>query len=189
MKFTETEIPGAWLIELDRIEDDRGFFARAWSEDELRDHGIDPTVVQINLSRSRHRGTIRGMHYQRSPHAEGKFVRCIRGALFDVLIDLRPDSPGFLRWAGYRLSADQHQALYVPPGCAHGFQTLEDDTEAFYMVSAPYCASAEGGIRWNDPRFGIEWPLADHPVLSDKDRGWPDHVVEPAAVANEETPP
>lgn len=174
MKFIETGIEGAWLIELDRIEDERGFFARAWSREEFGARGIGPDFVQSNLSLSHSKGTIRGLHYQREPHAEGKFIRCIRGAIFDVILDLREDSPTRHQWVGFEISAANYRAVYIPPGCAHGFQTLEDSSEAFYMTSAPYCREAEGGVRWDDPRFGIRWPLAENPVLSDKDRSWPD---------------
>lgn len=176
MIITETSIPGAFVIDLNKISDDRGFFARAWSSSELRDHGIDPTLTQVNLSLSKKKGTIRGMHFQKAPHEEGKFVRCIRGALYDVILDLREGSPTRFQWAAFELSASNYRAVYVPPGCAHGVQTLEDDTEMFYMVSAAYCREAEGGIRWDDPFFGIQWPEAAERHISEKDLAWPNYA-------------
>jgi dTDP-4-dehydrorhamnose 3,5-epimerase len=171
--FSETELRGAFVVDLEPRGDERGFFARAWCAREFRDHGLSPALVQCNISFNPHRGTVRGMHFQRVPHAEAKLVRCTRGALFDVIIDLRPESPTFKRWTGVELTADNRRALFVPEGFAHGYQTLVADTEAFYQVSEFYAPEAEGGVRWDDPAFGIEWPLATEPVLSDKDRNWP----------------
>lgn len=174
MIYTELELPGAHIIDLDPIEDDRGFFARAWSESELRERGLTDRTVQCNMSYNRRRGTLRGMHYQVEPHAEAKFVRCVRGSLYDVIADIRPDSPTYLNWMGMELTASNRQMLYVPEGFAHGFQTLEDDTEAFYQVSAPYVREAERGIRWNDAVLAIEWPHVDERTISKKDAEWPD---------------
>lgn len=175
MIFTETAIAGAYLVELERLSDARGFFARAWSSEEFGRMGLETTFATINLSSSVRKGTIRGMHFQRPPHAEAKFVRCIKGALFDVMIDLRPDSPTFHRWAGFEIRASEYQAVYVPAGCAHGVQTLEDDTEMLYMTSAPFHAEAEGGIRWDDPFFGVAWPECGERTISEKDQSWPDY--------------
>jgi dTDP-4-dehydrorhamnose 3,5-epimerase len=174
MIFTETSIHGAHLVDLRRMEDPRGFFARAWSSREFAEKGLETDYPDVNFSHSTRKGTIRGMHYQKAPHEEAKFVRCVRGALFDVIIDLRPASPTYLKWAGFEISASSYQAIYVPPGCAHGVQTLEDNSEMLYMVSACYQPGAEGGIRWDDPFFGIEWPDVGQRIISDKDLAWPD---------------
>jgi dTDP-4-dehydrorhamnose 3,5-epimerase len=174
MIFTETKLSGAYVIDLEPIRDPRGFFARAWCEDEFREHGLEAHVAQSNVSFNERKGTLRGMHFQRSPHEEAKFVRCTRGSMLDVIIDLRPDSPTFTRWMGVELTADNRRSLYVPRGFAHGFQTLEDDTEVFYMTSHSYAPGAEGGVRWDDPAFGIAWPLGEPSVISDKDASWPD---------------
>ncbi len=172
MRFIPTELKDAYIIEPEPREDNRGFFARVWAQDEFAAHGLVDRVVQMNLSYNRVAGTLRGMHFQHAPYAETKLVRCIRGAIYDVIIDLRPDSPTFKRWIGVRLTAANRLALYVPEGFAHGFQTLEDETEVFYQVSQFYTPSAEGGVRYDDPAFGIEWPL---PVteMSEKDKRWP----------------
>jgi dTDP-4-dehydrorhamnose 3,5-epimerase len=174
MTFTETIIPGAYLVDMTRIEDQRGFFARAWSAREFGEIGLPTEFPEINFSSSARKGTIRGLHYQRSPFEEAKFVRCVRGSLFDVVIDLRPGSPTLHQWVGLELSSAGHQAIYVPAGCAHGVQTLEDDTEMLYMVSTCYQPGAEAGIRWNDPFFGIEWPDVGQRIVSEKDQSWPD---------------
>jgi dTDP-4-dehydrorhamnose 3,5-epimerase len=174
--FTETEVLGAFIIDLERRGDERGFFARAFCRREFEEHGLNPEVVQCNLSLSADIGTLRGMHFQLPPHEEAKLVRCTRGALYDVALDLRPKSPSYLRWVGAELTAENRTMLYVPEGCAHGFQTLATDTEAFYQVSASYAPEAERGVRWDDPAFGIEWPEAAERTLSDKDRAWPDYV-------------
>ena len=174
MRFERTAIPGVTIIELEKHGDDRGFFARAWCAREFEEAGLNADLVQVNLSYNRERGTLRGLHYQAPPHAEAKLVRCVRGALYDVVVDLRPDSPSFLRWYGADLSAENRRALYVPEGCAHGFQTLADETEAFYQVSAFYAPESEGGYRWNDPAFAIDWPQPNPPAISDKDRAWTD---------------
>jgi dTDP-4-dehydrorhamnose 3,5-epimerase len=173
MLFIETELKGAFIVELERREDDRGFFARTWCRDEFERHGIVATIAQANMSYNYARGTLRGMHYQRAPFAETKLVRAVRGAIYDVIIDLRPDSPTYKGWIGVELTADNRRALFVPEGFAHGLQTLADDTEVMYQVSQFYTPGAEGGIRYDDPAFAIAWPLPVS-VISDKDRAWPD---------------
>jgi dTDP-4-dehydrorhamnose 3,5-epimerase len=174
MQFTETALAGAFVIDLERREDERGFFARAWCEEEFAAHGLDTRVSQCNVSFNERRGTLRGLHYQVPPHAEVKVVRCTRGAVYDVIVDLRPDSGTYTRWIGVELTAENRRQLYVPEGFAHGYLTLEDGTETYYQVSAPYAPDAERGARWDDPAFGIEWPDAGELLISEKDRGWPD---------------
>lgn len=177
MTFEETPIPGAWLVGLERRGDERGFFARLFCADEFAEHGLAVTFVQVNDSLSVERGTLRGMHYQLPPAAEVKLVRCVRGALYDVILDLRPDSPAFKRWFGVELSAENRLMMVVPEGCAHGFLTLEPETETIYFVTAPYSPECERGVRWNDPAFAIDWPF-EPTVLSDKDRD--QHDFNPA---------
>lgn len=172
MIFTETAIPGAFVVELKPFHDQRGFFARSWCQREFAERGLADQMVQGNVSYNRRRGTLRGMHYQRAPHAEAKLVRCTRGAVYDVALDLRPDSPTYKRWTAVELSADSQRMFYIPPGCAHGFLTLADDTELTYQVSAFYTPEAEGGVRYDDPAFGISWPI-EVTVISEKDRSWP----------------
>jgi dTDP-4-dehydrorhamnose 3,5-epimerase len=179
MRFTETELAGAYVIDLERREDERGFFARAWCEEEFAAQGLDTRMSQCNLSFNERRATLRGMHYQAAPHAEVKVVRCTRGAVYDVIVDLRPQSPTYRRWTAVELTAGNRRLLYVPEGLAHGYQTLEEETETFYQVSVPYTPAAERGVRWDDPAFGIEWPEAEERVISEKDRSWPDFVPEP----------
>ena len=173
MKFTETPLPGAYVIELEKRGDDRGFFARFFCEREYQAHGLNPEIVQINNSLSRIKGTLRGMHYQLAPMAEDKVIRCLRGALFDAIIDLRPNSPTFLKHFTIELTAENRAMLYVPKGFAHGFLTLTDDTESFYLVTEFYSPELERGVRFNDPKFGIRWPM-EPVVISDKDRNQPD---------------
>jgi dTDP-4-dehydrorhamnose 3,5-epimerase len=173
--FNETNIPGAWVIELEQRGDDRGFFARAWCANEFTDHGLNARLVQVNLSFNEMAGTLRGMHYQRKPHEEAKCVRCTRGAIYDVVLDLRPDSPSYKAWFAVELTADNRRMLYVPEGCAHGYQTLSDATETIYQVSEFYAPESEGGVRWDDPTFAIEWPDAGRRMLSPKDAAWPDY--------------
>ncbi len=168
MIFTETPIPGAFLIDLEKRGDDRGFFARAFCEKEFAAHKLVTHFVQVNNSLSAQKGTLRGMHYQLTPKAETKLVRCIRGALYDLILDLRPGSSTFGQSFGAELSAENRRMMYVPKGFAHGFITLTDDTEAFYFVDEFYAPECERGVRWNDPRFQISWPLAPA-VISDKD--------------------
>jgi dTDP-4-dehydrorhamnose 3,5-epimerase len=167
--FDETPISGAWLIGLELRGDDRGCFARLFDTDEFASHGLAEQFVQVNDSLSATKGTLRGMHYQLPPAAEVKLVRCVRGALHDVVLDLRPDSATFGRSFGVELSAENRWMMYVPQGCAHGFVTLEPDTEVVYFVTAPYDPELERGVRWDDPRFGIKWPI-EPDVVSEKDR-------------------
>jgi dTDP-4-dehydrorhamnose 3,5-epimerase len=172
--FTETKLPGAYLIDLERREDERGFFARAWCAEEFAEHGLSTRLVQANISFNVRQGTVRGMHFQVEPHAEAKVVRCTRGAIFDAIIDLRPESDTYKRWIGVELDAEGRRALYVPEGFAHGYQTLAAETETTYLVSEYYAPHADGGVRWDDPAFGIEWPDPANAFLSEKDRNWPD---------------
>jgi dTDP-4-dehydrorhamnose 3,5-epimerase len=173
MRFTETKVAGAFLIEPEPIADERGFFARAWSQEEFRAHGLASTLVQCSISFSRRKGTLRGIHYQAAPHEETKLVRCTQGAIWDVAVDLRRDSPSYLAWFGAELSAANHTMLYIPEGCAHGQLTLADDTEVYYQMSAPFVAEAARGVRFDDPAFGVEWP-APVEVVNQRDRTYPD---------------
>jgi dTDP-4-dehydrorhamnose 3,5-epimerase len=173
LKFIETPLKGAYLIHPELITDERGFFARSWCEREFRAHGLDPRIAQSNISYNRGKGTLRGMHYQAPPFEEDKSVRCSRGAIHDVIIDLRPDSESFGKHFGVTLTAENRTMLYIPKGFAHGFLTLEDDTEVFYQMSEFYAPDYARGIRWNDPAFGIVWP-GEVRVLSEKDRSYPD---------------
>jgi dTDP-4-dehydrorhamnose 3,5-epimerase len=168
VRFTETKLPGVYLIDVEPIGDERGFFARTWARDEFAARGISVEIAQCNLSGNARAGTLRGMHYQAPPHAEVKLVRCTRGALYDVALDLRPDSPTYKKWVAAELTAENRRAFSIPEGCAHGFQTLADDTEVFYQISAPYVPDAARGVRWDDPAFGIEWPLPVS-VISERD--------------------
>jgi len=168
MIFTELELKGAYLIEPERREDSRGFFARTFCSLEFKAHSLNPSVVQCSLSFNKHKGTVRGMHYQVSPRMETKLVRCTRGTIFDVIIDLRPDSASFMQYAASELSADNDKMLYVPENFAHGFQTLEEDTEVFYQISQFYAPECARGVRWNDPAFGIAWPIAAR-IISERD--------------------
>lgn len=177
MRFRETALKGAFIIELDKHEDERGFFARAWCQREFLAHGLNPRLVQCNVSFNRRRGTLRGMHYQVAPHEEAKLVRCTRGAIYDVIIDLRPDSPTFMQWLAVELTADNYRMLYIPEGFAHGFQTLQDHTEVFYQMSEFYAPECARGIRWNDPAFAISWPPAER-LISERDQQYPDFVFE-----------
>jgi dTDP-4-dehydrorhamnose 3,5-epimerase len=173
MRFTETSIPGVWIVDLEPVHDERGFFARTWCPDELGANGLDPALAQCSISFTRHPGTLRGMHYQEAPHAEVKLVRCTRGTVYDVALDLRPGSATFRQWTATELSGENRRALYIPEGCAHGLQTLEPDCEVLYHISTPHTPGAAKGVRWDDPAFDIRWPLP-HPTLSDRDRSWPD---------------
>lgn len=173
MTFAETPLRGAFVISLEPIEDERGFFARSFCSQELEARGLCPHVVQCNVSYNRRRGTVRGLHLQRPPHAEVKLVRCTAGRIYDVIVDLRVGSPTFTQHFGVELSAGNRKTLYVPEGCAHGFQSLDDDTEVFYQMSRSFAPDAAAGFRWNDPAFAIEWPL-DVRVISARDRSYPD---------------
>jgi dTDP-4-dehydrorhamnose 3,5-epimerase len=172
MIFTETRLHGAFIIEPELIEDERGFFARTWSQTEFVRYGLNPRVVQTNLSFNQRRGTLRGMHFQAQPHEEAKVVRCTAGSIYDVIVDLRPESPTFRQWIKAELSANNRLMLYVPESFAHGFQTLEDDTEVAYQISEYYHPESARGVRWDDPVFGIDWPL-EISVMSERDRSHP----------------
>ena len=180
MTFPELELPGAFLIELDRIEDERGFFARTFCRDEFAEHGLATEIVQANTAFNRRKGTLRGMHFQAAPHEEAKLVRCTRGAVYDVIVDLRRDSPTFTRWVSVELTVENDTMLYVPEGFAHGYQTLEDETETSYLMSQRYEPSAGRGVRWDDPAFGIEWPDEGDRTMNERDRTWPDFSPDAA---------
>lgn len=173
MEFHPQLIEGCHVVALELIADDRGFFARAFSTDELTQVGLDSHISQMNLSRSEAAGTIRGIHWQKPPYEEAKFVRCIRGRVFDVCVDLRPESFTWGQWVGVELTAENRLALYIPPGCGHAYQTLEPGTEVLYSTSAPYVPDNECGARWDDPAFDIDWPLRENVILSPKDQAWP----------------
>ena len=181
MKFTETRLPGAFVIEIEPIEDERGFFARSWCAREFAARGLNACLAQCDISFNTRKGILRGMHYQAKPHEEAKLVRCTRGALYDVALDLRPDSPTYKSWVGVELTAENRKMLYIPEGCAHGFQTLEPETEVFYQMSACYAPGAARGVRWDDPAFGIEWPFAER-ILSDKDASYPLFTAQEAEI-------
>ena len=172
MIYTPSRIPGAWVIDVTPIQDARGFFAMTWLPNELRERGMNTELAQCNLAFNHKKGTLRGMHFQKAPHGQAKIIRVTRGAVLDVIVDLREDSPTYRRWDAVELSADNHRMFYMPEGIAHGYITLVDDTEAYYHVSSPWVPEAESGVRWNDPAFGIEWPFAPT-VVSDRDAGWP----------------
>lgn len=172
MRFTETPLAGAWVVDLEPRTDERGFFARVYCANEFTEHGLDPAVAQVNMSQNEAVGTVRGMHYQLPPATETKLIRCTRGALYDVIVDLRRDSPTYLQHFGVELSAENRRALYVPAMFAHGFQTLVDDTEALYQVGEFYTPGVERGLRHDDPALGIRWPLPTK-VISAKDLSWP----------------
>jgi dTDP-4-dehydrorhamnose 3,5-epimerase len=175
MRFIETKLAGTLILEVEKREDERGFFGRLWCQREFEERGLVSTVVQANVSFNKRKGTLRGFHYQVEPHQETKLIRCTRGAIYDVVLDLRPDSRSYKKWVAVELRADQHRMVYVPRGCANAFYILEDDTEAFYLVSAFYAAEYERGVRWNDPAFGIRWPEPEPQVISEKDSTWPDY--------------
>jgi dTDP-4-dehydrorhamnose 3,5-epimerase len=175
MTFEETELKGAFVVGLKKIEDNRGFFARAWCQKEFADAGLNANLVQINLAVSHKAGTLRGMHFQEAPHAEAKLIRCTRGRIFDVMIDLRPESPTHRKWFGLELSAQNHQMLYIPAGFAHGYETLTDDAEMLYQTSEFFASASARGVRYDDPAFGISWPLPVS-VISEADRKWPDYT-------------
>jgi len=176
MKFTPTPLPGAFVIDLELRRDERGFFARTWCREELAGQGLSTTLAQCSLSFNPHRGTLRGMHYQAPPHGEVKIVRCTRGAVYDVIVALRPSSPAYARWFGIELDAENRRMLYVPEGVAHGFLTLVPQTEVSYQISRPYVPQAARGVRWDDPAFGIEWP-APVELVSERDRSYPDFTA------------
>ena len=172
MVFTETRIPGAWIVDISAVHDDRGFFAMTWLPDEFLARGLDPSLAQCNLAWNHKRGTLRGLHFQCAPHEQVKIVRCTRGEILDIIVDLRPESPTYCQWDAVELSADNRRMLYVPAGLAHGYITLTDGVEVYYHASTPWARAAESGVRWDDPAFGIEWPF-EPLVISEKDRNWP----------------
>lgn len=176
MIFIETKLKGAFIIELEKREDERGFFARTWCQNEFESNGLVSRMVQANISFNTAQGTLRGMHYQAAPYEEAKLVRCTRGAIYDVIIDLRQDSLTYLQWIGVELTANNHKMLYVPENFAHGFQTLEGDSEITYYVSQFYAPQFEKGVRYDDPAFGITWPRLVQ-VISEKDCSWPDYLM------------
>ena len=182
MIFRETQLKGAYIIDLEKREDPRGFFARAWCMKEFEQHGLNAQVVQASLSFNRQKGTLRGMHCQVPPGEEAKLVRCTRGAIYDVIVDLKLESTTYRQWSGVELSSENYKMLYVPEGFAHGFLTLEDNTEVTYMVTEFYNPGAESGIRYNDPAFAITWPLQVQ-VISEKDSSWPDFEAVPSLKA------
>ena len=175
MIFTQTNLNGLFVIEPERLEDERGFFARTWCEREFESHGLNTRLVQCNISFNKKRGTLRGMHYQETPREEARLVRCTMGAIYDVIIDLRPDSQTYKQWLSEELTVENRKMFYVPEGFAHGFITLEDDTEVFYQMSEFYAPECARGVRWNDPAFGILWP-ANVAVISERDKQYPDFV-------------
>ena len=174
MEIRDTELPGVYLVVPTRLEDARGFFARTWCQDSFAQRGLCTAWVQSSVSFNRRRGTLRGMHYQAAPAEETKLVRCTQGAVYDVLVDLRPGLPSFGRWMAVELTAANRLALYVPAGIAHGFQTLGDDAEVFYEISMRYRADLQRGVRWDDPAFGIEWPDCADRIIADRDRNFPE---------------
>src|SRR5687768_1775176 len=173
MEFIETRLKGAFVVRIKRIEDQRGFFGRAWCRDEFEKNGLNPNALQLNVGFSHKKGTLRGLHYQVAPHEEAKFIRCTRGAVHDVIVDLRDGSPTRGQWFGAELTADEHTMIYVPEGFAHGYLTLTDNAELYYLTTATYAAAAARGVRYDDPAFGIEWPVPVT-VVSDADKKWPD---------------
>jgi dTDP-4-dehydrorhamnose 3,5-epimerase len=174
VRFVRTELEGAYIVEPERREDERGFFARTWCRDELAAEGLVTDLAQCSISRNTHAGTLRGMHFQTAPHEEVKLVRCTTGAVHDVIVDLRPGSPTHARWIAVELDAERANALYIPKGFAHGFQSLVDGAEVLYMISDAYAPEAASGVRFDDPAFGICWPLPVR-VISERDRAWPDY--------------
>jgi dTDP-4-dehydrorhamnose 3,5-epimerase len=176
MIFTETKLKGAHIIDIERIEDPRGFFARSWCQREFDMHGLNRKIVQCNISFNAKKGTLRGMHYQVDPFREAKVIRCTMGSVYDVIVDLRLDSPSFRQYFGIVLTPENRKMLYVPEGFAHGFLTLEDNTEVFYQMSEFHAPEFARGFRWNDPAFNIEWPY-DVYVISDRDRNYPNYEI------------
>jgi dTDP-4-dehydrorhamnose 3,5-epimerase len=173
VRFVPTRLEGAWVVELEPVEDERGAFARTWCRDELAEHGLEVDVAQCSISRNTRAGTLRGLHFQVHPHEEVKLVRCSSGAIYDVIVDLRPGSETYAEWIAVELDAASGRALYVPKGFAHGFQTLVDATDVLYTMSDPYVPEASSGVRWDDPAFAIEWPEIGERTMSAKDLAWP----------------
>lgn len=178
MIFTETDLKGAFVVDIESRKDERGYFARVWCAREFEEQGLESRFVQCNVAYNNKKAILRGMHYQSPPYAEVKLVRCTKGAVYDVIVDMRPGSDSYLGWTGVELTDDNHRMLYVPEGFAHGYVTLQDDSELFYQVSQFYTPQAEGGVRWNDPAVGIQWPDVGELLISDKDRAWPMLDVE-----------
>lgn len=176
MKFVTTPISGVVLVDLEPVEDDRGFFARTYCEEEFRRHGLETHIAQCSVALSLRKGTLRGMHYQRDPHSEVKLVRCIRGAVYDVVVDIRPDSATFRQWFATELNAANRRAIYIPHGIAHAYQTIEDETEISYQMSSAYNAEAAAGVRWDDPAFAVRWPL-EVTAITERDLSYPDFPV------------
>jgi dTDP-4-dehydrorhamnose 3,5-epimerase len=172
MLFTELKLPGAFIIDVERLEDDRGFFGRIWCKQEFKEHGLNTSLVQANVSYNRFNGTLRGMHFQKKPFQETKLVRCTKGAIYDVIVDIRPQSRTFKQWIGVELNEVNRRMLYVPEGFAHGYLTLQDETEVYYMITEYYAKTSEGGILWNEPEISIEWPQKPK-IISDKDLDHP----------------
>ena len=168
MIFTKSKLSGAYLIDIEKLEDERGFFARSWDSKKFDEIGLNPNLAQCNISFNIQKGTVRGMHFQKSPHEEDKIVRCTKGKIFDVIIDLRKNSSTFTKWEGFELSEDNHKMLYIPKGFAHGFQTMEDNSEIFYQMSEFFMPEYSSGIKWNDPAFEVAWPLPIS-IISKKD--------------------
>lgn len=175
MTILPATVAGVFRIEMERLTDDRGYFARTWSSRDAEERGLNTRIAQCNVSYNRRRATLRGMHFQIAPHQEAKLVRCVRGALIDVILDLRPDSPTYKKWEAFELTQENGAAVYIPEGCAHGFQTLVDDTEVHYQISEYYAPDSARGVRWNDPAFAIVWPLPN-PILSPRDAAYPDFI-------------
>jgi dTDP-4-dehydrorhamnose 3,5-epimerase len=172
LKFTETKLKGAYIIEPELIRDERGFFARSWCQKEFSERGLNSNLVQCNISFNLKKGTLRGMHYQAKPHEEAKLVRCTMGAIYDVIIDIRPESPTFKQWVAVELTAENRKMLYIPDGMAHGFQTLVDNTEVFYQMSEFFYHESATGVRWDDPAFNVEWLIKQDLVISEKDQSY-----------------
>jgi len=177
--FKETKLKGAFVIEPERFDDERGFFARSFSHAEFKEHGLNPRIAECNISFNRHRHTIRGMHFQSAPYAQAKLVRCTAGSIYDVIIDLRPSCATYGQWVGVELIADSHTMLYIPEGFAHGFQTLVENSEVYYQVTEYYAPASATGVRWNDPAFDIGWPEIEHVIMNERDRTYPDFELKP----------
>ena len=177
MTFTPTKIEAVWVVEMERRQDERGWFARTWCTDEFRKNNLNPNLSQCSASFNHRRGTLRGLHYQIAPHEEAKLVRCTRGAIWDVALDLRPNSKTFLQWVGVELTAENGRAIYIPEGCAHGFQTLADDTEVLYLIAQEYSPESARGVRWDDPAFSIVWPVPAPGFISPRDRNYADFIL------------
>jgi len=175
--FVETKLPGVYIIEVEKMEDERGFFARTFCQHEFEAHGLNPRLAQCSVSFNRRKGTLRGLHYQIAPHEEAKLVRCTMGAIYDVAVDLRRDSPTFKQWVAVELTVDNGRMFYIPAGFAHGFQTLVDNAEVYYQISEFHHPEFARGVRWNDPAFGVQWPLRVGLILSERDRSYADYAL------------